>query len=204
VRALLVVLAAALVLAAAADGAAWQTHRDAVGGYSIAVPAGWQVVPHSTAQVRALATRLRAAHQDALASQFAAIAAARRTQPAVYRFQAFQWPAPKGPVDPDVTVKIDGVARTARLSRIATEFERALSAPRGATVEPARTVRLPAANAVRIAGTTKLGKSLRSAYVVYLLLRSTKLYSLAFRSVSPQSAAETRLFTRIAVGFRLT
>lgn len=202
-RTLLAIVAAAVVLVPAADGAAWQTHRDAAGGYTIAVPAGWQVVPRSTAKVSALAAHLHALHQDALANQFAEIAAARRTQPAVYRFQAFQWPAPKGAVDPDVTVKVDGVSATARLPAIARQFERALGAPRGATIETPRRVQLPAGPAVRLAGTTRLGKSLHSAYVVYLLLRHTKLYSLAFRSASSQSSAATPLFEKIAARFRL-
>lgn len=202
-RATLVALALAAVLASAAVAAGWRTYRDTAGGYSIAVPAGWQVVPRATADVRKLAKQLQARHETALATQLDEIAASRRTQPAVYRFQALQWPAPKGATVPDVTVKVDSVGRTARLSVIAAELEKALASPRGATVEPARTVQLPAGTAIRISGTTRLGKKLHAAYLMYLFLRPRRLYTVAFRCLAVQERAEAPLFGRIAARFRL-
>ena len=201
-RAALVALVLSAVLASAAIAAGWRTYRDAEDGFSIAVPAGWQVVPHATADVRALARRLQAEHRTALANQLEEIATSRKTQPAVYRFQALQWPAPKGATIPDVTVRVDTVARAARLSVIAAQFEQALGKPRGATVEPPAAVKLPAGAAVRIAGTTRLGPKLHAAYVVYLILRPGRLYSVAFRCLEVQERAEAPLFTRIASRFQ--
>lgn len=202
-RAVLVALLLSMSLAPTAAAAGWRTYRDAAGGFSIAVPSSWQVVPHSTADVRRLAKRLQAQHRTALAMQLEEIAASRRTQPAVYRFQALQWPAPKGATIPDVTVKVDDVDRAARLSVIAAQFEKALGSPKGATVEPAKAVKLPAGPAVRISGTTRLGTKLHSAYVVYLILRPARLYSVAFRCVASQERHEEPLFARIASRFRL-
>lgn len=204
IRALLVTAAVSATVAAAALAAGWRTYHDAAGGYSIDVPAGWQVVPHTTADVRKLAKRLQARHQDALAAQIEEIALSRRTQPAVYRFQALQWPAPKGATVPDVTVKVDTVARTARLAAIATQLEKALGSPRGATVEPPRTVELPAGTAIRISGTTRLGPKLHSAYLIYLFLRPGRLYTVAFRCLAAQERAEEPLFARIVARFRLS
>lgn len=201
-RAVLVALVLSAALASTAVAGSWRTYHDAAGGFSIAVPSGWQVVPHSTADVRKLAKRMQAEHRTTLAVQLEEIAASRRTQPAVYRFQALQWPAPKGATIPDVTVKVDTVARAAHLSVIAAQFERALGKPRGATVEPPRAVKLPTGPAVRIAGTTRLGAKLHAAYVVYLVLRPRRLYSVAFRCLAVQERAEAPLFARIAARFR--
>lgn len=203
-RAIFVAVLLSAALASVAVAAGWRTYRDAKGGFSIAVPAGWQVVPHATADVLALAKRLQAEHRTALATQLGEIAASRKTQPAVYRFQALQWPAPKGATIPDVTVKVDTVARAARLSVIAAQFEQALGKPRGAIVEPPKRVKLVAGPAVRIAGTTRLGPKLHAAYVLYLVLRSGKLYSVAFRCLAAQERAEAPLFARIVLRFRVT
>lgn len=202
-RALVAAGALAALLASAAAAAGWRTYQDARGGFSIAVPASWQVVPHATADVRKLAAKLQAEHRTALASQLEEIVASRKTQPAVYRFQALQWPAPKGATIPDVTVKVDTVARTARLSVIAAQFEKALGSPKGATVEPPKAVKLAAGPAVRLAGTTRLGPKLHAAYVVYLILHPGRLYSLAFRCLAVQERAEAPLFARIASRFRV-
>lgn len=201
-RAMVVAFVLSAALASTAFAGGWRIYHNAGKGFSIAVPAGWQVVPHATADVRKLATRMQAEHRAALAAQLEEIAANRRTQPAVYSFQALQWPAPKGATIPDVTVKVDTVARTARLSVIATQFEKALGSPKGATVEPPAAVKLPAGAAVRIAGTTRLGPKLHAAYVVYLILRPGRLYSVAFRCLEVQERAEAPLFTRIASRFQ--
>lgn len=199
--------AAALALSSAAGAAdGWRTYGDPGGGFAIAVPARWRLVPRSDRDLAALVVRLRKRREPALAAQYAAIAAARARLHTAFRFQAFQWPAPPGPIVPDVSVKIDRLASPATkttLAALARQYEQALGRARGATVRPAVDLTLAAGPAVRIAGTTPLGRStVRSGYVVYLLVRGTRLYSISFRAAAPRVTADAALFARIAGTFR--
>jgi hypothetical protein len=188
---------AAVVAAAALAVSGWQTVVNPAAGFSISVPAGWQLVPTATATLRNRVVELRRAKRGALANQYAEIAAARRGASTGFPFQAFAWPPPKGPVVPDVTVKIDAVSTT--LSRVAAEYVAALRKPAGAQVAPARAMRLPAGYAEEIAGSVPLAgsKTLRSPYTVFLLVRGRRLYSIAFRG-----GTDAGLFRRIAATFR--
>ena len=192
VAALLLGLAVAAGSAGAADP--WRTVADRADGFSIAVPAAWQVVPHSTPRLSALVVRLRKAKRPALANQFAEIAATRRATHTVYPFQSFAWPAPKGPIVPDVTVKTDrlGVGTTsAALPLLARQIAKALAASKNATASAPVLRQLPAGRAYEVSGTTQLSKSLRNRYVVYLLIHGRTLYSVSFRG--PATAVETRI-----------
>jgi hypothetical protein len=199
-------VAAAVVaglLAAAPAGAAapWQRVADPAGGFSIAVPAAWQVVPPSSTELRALVVRLAGRKQTALANQFAQVAAARRGKPTIYRFQAFAWPAPKGAVVPDVTVKTDPVTAgttPSALPVIARQIAKALAGSAGATASAPVRRTVPAGHAVSVTGTTQLTKSLRSRFAIYLLIHRGKLYSISFRG--PPTPVEGR----IVAGFRFS
>jgi len=135
IRGLAVALAALALTGTTAD-APWRTVTVRSGGFSIAVPRAWKLVPRSTDRLNALVADLRKRKRPALALQYAQIAAARRATGAVYRFQAFAWPAPKGAVVPDVTVKLDPLTRgttAAALPSIARQVAKALSRSAGAT-----------------------------------------------------------------------
>jgi hypothetical protein len=189
-----------VVLAWLAPGTAsavgsWRTVDDAAAGFSIAVPGTWRLVPHSTPALARLVHRLATEKRTALATQYAEILAARRVRnSADFRFQAFPWPAPKGAVVPDVTVKIDPLRRGTRpsaLPLIARQIAKALSRSKAAGV--ATTVRrvLPGGTAYVVTGTTRLSRTTRSRYAVYLLIHGRRLYSISFRG--PATAAETRI-----------
>jgi hypothetical protein len=195
VRRLAAVAAAFCVAAASASAAGpWRTFSDLTGGFSIAVPAAWQIVPRSTAELNALVARLTKTKQTALANQFREIAAVRRATHTVYRLQAFAWPPPKGAVVPDVTVKTDpltaGTTRAA-LPRIAREIAKAISRSPTATASAPVRRTLPAGQAFEVTGTTRLSKTVRSRYAIYLLIHRGKLYSISFRG--PATALEPRI-----------
>jgi hypothetical protein len=188
---------AVCVTGSAGAAAPWRTVAVPRDGFSIAVPGTWHVVPRSTPRLEALIAGLRKRKQTALALQFAQIAAVRRATHAVYRFQAFAWPPPKGAVVPDVTVKIDplkaGTTRAA-LPRLARRIANALSRSAGATAAAPVARTLPAGRAMTVTGTTRISKSLRSRYALYLLIHGRKLYSIAFRG--PATEAESDVVRR--------
>jgi hypothetical protein len=195
-------VAAVCVGAGSASAAGpWRTVADPAGGFSIAVPVAWQVVPRSTPELNALVARLSKRKQTALSNQFAEVAAARRATHTVYRLQAFAWPPPKGAVVPDVTVKTDPLTAgttSAALPVIARQIAKALSRSPSATASAPVRQALPAGQAVAVTGTARLSKSLRSRYAIYLLIHGGKLYSISFRG--PATAVETR----IVVSFRFS
>lgn len=188
-------VAAGTAAAAAADD--WRTAPDRAGGYSIAVPVTWQVVPRSPSALDAIVARLRAEKRTALAYQFAQIAAVRRATHSAFRFQAFAWPPPRGQVVPDVTVKIDPLSpgtTAAALPRIARQVSKTLAAAPTATANAPVAVRLPAGPAQRITGTAQISKTVRSRFALYLLVRGRRLYSVTFRG--PATAVEREISRR--------
>lgn len=193
VAAAVLLLGLGLVAGAAGADGTWRTVTNTGSGFSIGVPARWQVVPRSTPELNAAIVRLRAAKQAALANQLAQIAAVRRATRTTFGFQAFAWPPPKGAVVPDVTVKVDRLsARTteAVLPSLARQIAKALAGTAGATASAPVATRLPAGRAMRVTGTTRISKTLGSRYALYLLIHGRRLYSLTFRG--PATASETR------------
>jgi len=192
-----VVVAALCLTGVAAAEPAWRTITVSSDGFSIGVPAAWQTVPRSTPQLESLIARLRKEKRTALALQYAEIAATRRVTHTVYRFQAFAWPAPKGAVVPDVTVKTDPLTSgttPSALPAIARQIVKALARSSAATATAPVARTLPAGHAVEVTGTARLTKSLRSRYAIYLLIHGRKLYSISFRG--PKTAAEGRVLER--------
>ena len=194
-------LVAAALAAVVSTAAGWHTVPDRAGGYSIAVPSSWQVVPRSTPALDALVKRLRDEKRTALAYQYAQIAAVRRATHVVYSFQAFAWPAPAGRVVPDVTVKIDPLAAgatAADLPRIARQIAKTLDAAPTATASmPVRRV-VPAGPAQLVTGSTQVSKTVRSRFALYLLIRGKRLYSVTFRG--PATPAEAGVVQRFRLG----
>ena len=183
----------------AADG--WRTYRTSA-SCSVSVPAAWRLVPSSTAALKALASAAQSRHETQLANEYEVVLAERKAQPA-FVFQAFQWPPPSGPIVPDVSVKIDPVSKAttvADLPAIAKSYAQALAKAPKVKVDPPVRLQLPAGTAMRLAGSTPLGKtgSARSAFTVYLLLRAKQLYSLSFRFAPASATDESPLFARIA------
>lgn len=197
-------IAVALLLVAGSAHAAthWRTLSDPADGFSIAVPAGWRTVPRSTPALEALVRQLSRRKETALASEYAEVAALRRTTHTVYRVQAFAWPAPAGEIVPDVTVKVDPLKRgtTAKaLPLIARAMVRALSQAKATTVSKPVSRRLAAGPTIEIDGSTRLSKKLQSRYAVYLLVHGGRLYSISFRGTTPASVA-----ARILASFRFS
>jgi hypothetical protein len=182
---------------AAAEPGTWRTVAVPTDGFTVAVPASWQVVPRSTPRLEALIADLRKRKRTTLALQLAQIAAARRATDTVYRFQAIAWPPPAGAIVPDVTVKTDALApdaTAAALPAIAKRVAQALSRAAGATAAPPVARRLPAGRAYAVVGTTRITKSLRSRYAIYLLVHARTLYSVAFRG--PETRVEGEILRR--------
>jgi hypothetical protein len=195
-------LAAALAGLAVAGGS-WRTVADRAGAFTIAVPKSWQIVPVSDAALENRVVRLQRQKRLALAAQYASVAASRRGA-GTFRFEAFAWPAPAGPIVPDVAVRVDRVAATATLGGIASGYVRSLSAPRGAVVLQRHALSVPAGSAYEVRGTVPVGgtKHTRSAYDVYLLLRRARLYSISLRDSESRLAADAPLMRRVVWSFR--
>mgnify|MGYP000350744836 CR=1 FL=1 len=196
-----VAVLAALVLGLAGESGqaavSWRTAVDRPAGYTVSVPRSWQVVPRSTAELDRLIARLRAEKRTALANQLAQIAAVRRATGTTFRFQAFMWPAPSGAVVPDVTVKTDPLragTTAAALPQIARQVAKVLASTSGATASTPVTRSLPAGRAMQVTGTTRITKTTRSRFSLYLLIRGRRLYTLAFRG--PASPLELRIAER--------
>ena len=196
-RLLAVVLAIGVATGTASAAGSWRTVVDHKEGFAITVPSTWQVVPGPTTALTDLIAALDKKRQTALANQFREIAAVRRATRVVYAFQAFAWPAPKGPVVPDVTVRTSrlkaGTTQSA-LARIARQVSKSLAAsPNATAAAPVRRI-LPAGRAYEVTGTTRVTKTARSRYAIYLLIHAGTLYLVSFRG--PAAATETGIANR--------
>lgn len=210
---LLVLLGLCLALAVCTSAGAasgWKTHADRKTGFSIDVPSRWQVVPRTPKAVKALAARLRKQGKGKLADQLAVLAAGKGAAKSLasFRFQAFRWPAPKGPITTDVTVKVDAVPpgyRATDLKRVAAGVAKSLRAVHGSTAAAPVKLTVPAGPAWEIRGTLPLGTKtkLRSAYTLVLILGRDRMYELAFRSGVARAKKEAKLYRAIERRFRL-
>jgi len=113
-------LASALAFAAVATGAAAKNqpstiYVDKAGGYAIAVPKTWQLIPRSQAGVKALIAKLKKKSSTvSLADFYSTILASQagKSGIAAYRFQAFDWPGSlSAPVPIQVSVGISPAKR---------------------------------------------------------------------------------------------
>ena len=207
-------LASALAFAADATGAAAKNqpstiYVDKAGGYAIAVPKTWQLIPRSQAGVKALIAKLKKKSSTvSLADFYSTILASQagKSGIAAYRFQAFDWPGSlSAPVPIQVSVGISPAKRayTARdLPAIGAVFANAFASNKGAKVTVPKTVTLPAGKAELVEAAIPVGGGVTNGAEVYLIPHGKKLYELSFQIEASQLASAS-LFTSIAQHFRL-
>jgi hypothetical protein len=205
-------IATALALAVVAAGAAKNqpstTYVDKPGGYAIAIPKTWQLIPRSVPAVKALAAELqKKSATKPLAGYYKGIIA---SQPGLaglkaYRFQAFDWPdSLNSPVPIEVSVGVvpTKTAFTAKdLPALGNEFARSFLSNKGAKVTKPKTVTLPAGKASFFQGLVPIGAGFTNGIAVYLIPRGKRVYELAFEIEGSQLSSAT-LFTSIAQHFK--
>jgi len=206
-----VAAALALVLAAGGAGATQPStvYVDKAGGYAIAIPKTWQLIPRSTAGVQALIAKLKKKKATVpLADFYSTILSSQpgKTGINAYRFQAFDWPGSlSSPVPIQVSVGITGAKRayTAKdLPSIGAVFANAFAANKGAKVTVPKTVTLPAGKAELVEAAIPVGGGVTNGAMVYLIPHGKRLYELSFQIEASQLKTAT-LFTSIAEHFRL-
>jgi hypothetical protein len=207
---LVAVLAVAIAAAAPAANLPVTTYVDKGGGYSITVPRTWQTVPRTVPQVKALIAKLKEkASTVDLANFYAQLIASpqQRSQLAVYRFQAFDWPASLSqPVPVEVSVGIVPGKKpytAARLPGIGAVYANALAANKGSKVTVPKTVKLTAGPAELIQAIIPLGQGVSNGVQLYLIPRGKLLYELSFQ-IEASQLSSANLFTSIAQHFRFT
>jgi hypothetical protein len=205
---------AALALATLAGGAAAKNqpstiYVDKAGGYAIAVPKTWQLIPRSQAGVKALIAKLKKKSSTvSLADFYSTILASQagKSGIAAYRFQAFDWPGSLGaPVPIQVSVGITPAKRAYSakdLPSIGAVFANAFASNKGAKVTVPKTVTLPAGKAELVEAAIPVGGGVTNGAEVYLIPHGKKLYELSFQIEASQLASAT-LFTSIAQHFKL-
>jgi hypothetical protein len=207
-------LATVLALAAAAAGTAAKSqpstiYVDKAGGYAIAIPKTWQLIPRSQAGVKALIAKLKKKSSTvSLADFYSTILSSQAGQSGIkaYRFQAFDWPGSlSSPVPIQVSVGITPAKRayTAKdLPSIGAVFANAFAANKGAKVTVPKTVTLPSGKAELIEAAIPIGSGVTNGAEVYLIPHGKKLYELSFQ-IDASDLASATLFTSIAEHFRL-
>jgi hypothetical protein len=201
--------AATLAVGASAANVKGTTYVDKTHGYSITIPAAWQLVPRPLAQVkeRIALLKKKKATVDLSAALASIIATpAGRSQISAYEFQAFAWPfdMTATPILTEVYLGIVPVKTTltkANLPAIGAEFANALSAPKGSKVVKPKEVDLPAGPTEYIIGTTPAGTGLATGFELYLIPHGKKLYELGFQ-VDSSLLSSAKLFTSIADDFK--
>jgi hypothetical protein len=204
-------LATASVLATAAGAANLPstTYVDKADGFAITIPRAWELVPRSTASLKAAIAALKQtkkSEQIALASTFSSILASAggRSGLTAYRFQAFAWPVdPTTPLLTEVSVGVVATSKaygSAQLGTLGAEYANALSANSGSKILVPKTVTLPAGKAEFIEGTIPAGPGLATGIELYLIPHGKRVYELSF-SIDSRGLSEATLFTSIAEHF---
>jgi hypothetical protein len=207
-------IASALAFAAVATGAGVKNqpstiYVDKAGGYAIAVPKTWQLIPRTQAGVKALIAKLKKKSSTvSLADFYSTILASQagKSGIAAYRFQAFDWPGSLSqPVPIQVSVGITPAKRayTAKdLPAIGAAFANAFASNKGAKVTVPKTVTLPAGKAELVEAAIPVGGGVTNGAEVYLIPHGKRLYELSFQIEASQLASAS-LFTSIAQNFKL-
>jgi hypothetical protein len=207
-------VASALAFAAVAAGAGVKNqpstiYVDKAGGYAIAVPKTWQLIPRSQAGVKALIAKLKKKSSTvSLADFYSTILASQagKSGIAAYRFQAFDWPGSlSSPVPIQVSVGITPAKRayTAKdLPAIGAAFANAFASNKGAKVTVPKTVTLPAGKAELVEAAIPVGGGVTNGAEVYLIPHGKRLYELSFQ-IDASQLASASLFTSIAQNFKL-
>ena len=182
---------------------------DNAGGYAIAIPKTWQLIPRTQSDVKALITKLEKKKSTvALANFYSTILASQAGKSGIkaYRFQAFDWPGSlTSPVPIQVSVGITAARRayTAKdLASIGAVFAKALASNKGAKVTVPKTVTLPSGTAELIEAAIPIGGGVTNGAELFLIPHGKNLYELSFQIEASQLARAT-LFTSIAQHFKL-
>ena len=182
---------------------------DKAGGYAIAIPKTWQLIPRTQSDVKALITKLEKKKSTvALANFYSTILASQAGKSGIkaYRFQAFDWPGSlTSPVPIQVSVGITAARRayTAKdLASIGAVFAKALASNKGAKVTVPKTVTLPSGKAELIEAAVPIGGGVTNGAELFLIPHGKNLYELSFQIEASQLAKAT-LFTSIAQHFKL-
>src|SRR5262245_42013923 len=190
-RAVVLLAVASLLLverSAAARG--WKTYRNAGGGFSIAVPAGWQVIPTTRASRLALAAKLRASGQTDRARLVGSYAAPGHSEARGRVFHAVLYPQLAGAITTDVTVswtKLPAASRNAAgLRELSSQVSGGLARQQGVTLASRRPqpVALQRGRGYLIYGSTPAPALAgpRTGFATYLLLGHGGAFNLTLRT----------------------
>jgi hypothetical protein len=193
VQARLLCLCAAGVVALAVSGAAAAAPAakpapklnlwiDTAGGYSIALPVEWYVIPRTTAAIRSEIATLKRQKNTTLAAAYTSILdspLALKELP-IYRFQAFFWPPLKSLIPTEVDIQILPSTATvkyttANLESYAVSFARSLQ---GVKAGGFTQLKLPAGTSAFFEGT--VAGSPKAGLEFYFFAHKGKLYILSF------------------------
>jgi hypothetical protein len=209
-RAALLVAIAALLLPGAGDAApGWKTYRNAAGGFSIAVPAGWQVIPTTRASRLALAAKLRSSGQTDRARLVGSYAAPGHTEVSGRVFQAVQYPELAGAITTDVTVtwtELPAASRNARgLEELSSVVSGRLAREQGVTLatRQPRPVSFQYGRGYLIYGSAPAAglPGPRTGFATYLLLGHGGAFNLTLRTDSRYFDYFKNTFGSIAATF---
>jgi hypothetical protein len=205
-------LAAALALAVVGAGSAKNqpstTYVDKPGGYAIAIPKTWQLIPRTVPAVKALAAKLqKKPATKSLGGYYKGIVATQAGLAGLkaYRFQAFDWPdslSSPVPIEVSVGVVPTKTAFSAKdLPALGNEFARSFLANKGAKVTRPKTVTLPSGRASFFQGVVPIGAGFTNGVAMYLIPHGKRVYELSFEIEGSQLSSAT-LFTSIAQHFK--
>lgn len=208
--ALAVATAALLASSASAANLPSTTYLDKAGGYEVAIPKTWQLVPRSVAQVQTLIAQLKKKKETELAQTYATIigSASGRSELKNFRFQAFDWP-PTSSVETDMSIAITSVPKSygnSKLKAIGATFANQLAANPGSKVTVPKPIKLASGmTAEFIEGSVPAPTKAEPAtgFQLFLILRpqTHRLYELSFR-IDARDLSQVTLFASIADHFK--
>jgi hypothetical protein len=206
--------AAAVVFAMsawAASSAVWTTYSPPPGGFSIAVPAGWQYIPQGRDAQLALVDSLRSKGETGRAALVDSYMTDTTQNVPGRLFDATQFPEPPGAIATDVIVSWQALPVSDDLTKkgfaqVASVVYGQLKVPGSAMGSAkAESVSLSAGAAYLIYGLfpTHGDGGARTADVLYLILGHGGLFSIEFRTDSPDFGTGAATFRAIAGTFKV-
>jgi hypothetical protein len=209
------ILAATLVLVALAGSASATNVKgiviyDKAKGYALTIPASWEPIPRTLAQVRStIATLKKKKSTKSLATYYQSIISTPDGVSGLgaYRFQAFAWPVSAGasPLPTEVSLQVATLPKVLKASdfpALGAAYANNLAAQKGAKVTVPKIVKLPAGKAEYIVATVPAGEGLSYGFELYLIPHGKRLYNLTFQTDS-RVLAQATLFKSIADQFKL-
>jgi hypothetical protein len=209
---LLVVLAgsALLVGSARATNVKGIIIYDKAKGYALTIPASWEPIPRSVAQVKAaIATLNEKKSTKSLAKYYQSILSTPDGVSGLtaYRFQAFAWPVGAGasPLPTEISLQVAPLPKVLKASDFAAlgaAYANNLASQKGAKVTIPKVVKLPAGKAEFIVATVPAGEGLQYGFELYLIPHGKRLYNLTFQ-IDSRYLSQMTLFKSIADQFKL-